>query len=170
MLQMLVHIWEEILKTNLFNFILMLILLNWIIQKFGISEKLEQGRKSIEDRINNSKLAKENATKELFKLQEKSKEINQQALDILEKSNKNAMIVGQNLVQEAKKQATEFGKNLDKIIESNQKSVQNKLNEKTAKASIEIAKNYIQERLQNDRTLHIKFINESIDELNGVEF
>ncbi len=164
------HIWSKILESNLFNFVLMLVLLNWILQKTNMSDKLEQGRKSIEDKINNSKQAKEAAIKELFELQEKSKEVNKLAHEILEKSNANAIMVGEKIIEDAQKQACEFGKNLDKIVESNQKAVQNSLKEETAQSAVKVAQDYIEDKLENDRSLHIKFINESIEALNGVEF
>lgn len=164
------HIWSKILESNLFNFVLMLVLLNWILQKTNMSDKLEQGRKSIEDKINNSRIAKENAIKELFELQEKSKEVAKETHEILEKSNANAVMVGKKIIEDAQKQACEFGKNLDKIVESNQKAVQNNLREETAQTAVKVAQDYIEDKLANDRTLHIKFINESIDALNGVEF
>lgn len=164
------HIWSKILESNLFNFVLMLVLLNYILKKVNISDKLEQGRKCIEDKINNSKLAKELALKELFELQEKTKTVAKEAQEILLKSDANAVMVGEKIVEDAQKQALDFGKNLDKIIESNQKSVQNNLTEKTAQSAIKIAQEYIENKLENDKSLHIKFINESIEALNGVEF
>lgn len=170
MMDTFLHIWTKILESNLFNFVLMLVLLNWIINKTNMSDKLEAGRKSIEDKINNSKLAKENALKELFELQEKSKDVAKEAHEILAKSNSNAVMVGEKIIEDAKKQACEYGKNLDKIVESNKKAVKNKLTEETAKTAVKIAQDYIEEKLENDRSLHIKFINESIDALNGVEF
>ena len=170
MMDTFLHIWSKILESNLFNFVLMLLLLNWIINKTNMSDKLEAGRKSIEDKINNSKLAKETAIKELFELQEKTKDVNKEAHEILAKSNSNAVMVGEKIIEDAKKQACEYGKNLDKIVESNQKAVKNNLTEKTAKTAVKIAQDYIEEKLENDRSLHIKFINESIDALNGVEF
>lgn len=169
-MQTFLNIWSKILESNLFNFVLMLVLLDWILKKTNMSDKLEQGRKSIEDKINNSKLAKENAIKELFELQEKSKDVAKEAHEILTKSNANAVMVGEKIVEDAKKQANEFGKNLDKIVESNQKAVKNSLREKTSQTAVKIAQDYIEDRLENDRSLHIKFINESIDALNGVEF
>lgn len=170
MIDAFLDIWQKILESNLFNFVLMLVLLDYILKKLNLSDKLEQGRKSIEDKINNSKLAKENAIKELYKLQEKTKEVNNEAHEILVKTNSNAIMVGEKIVEEAQKQAYEFGKNLDKIVESNQKAVKNSLTEKTAKTAVKIAQDYIEDKLENDRTLHIKFINESIDALSGVEF
>ena len=47
----LLEIWNKILTSNLFNFVLMLILLGWIIDKFKLGDVLEAGRKSIEDKI-----------------------------------------------------------------------------------------------------------------------
>ncbi len=165
-----IHIWHKILESNLFNFVLMLVFLNWILNKCAIADKLEAGRKSIEDKIRNSKTQKEEALKTLYELQEKTQEVDKEAHDILAKSNENAVMVGEKIIADAKKQAQEFGKNLDKVIESGQKAVQNSLTEETAKKSVQLAQDYIQKRLDEDRTLHVKFMKESIKDLNGVEF
>lgn len=170
MLNTFLHIWSKILESNFFNFVLMLVLLNWIMKKCNMSEKLEQGRKSIEDKINASKQAKQDAINELYELQEKTKEVDKEVHSILEKTNENAIMVGEKIVNDAKKQAGEFSKNLDKIVESNRVATQNGLTEKTAKTAIKIAQNYIEDKLEQDKSLHIKFINESINALDGVEF
>ena len=93
----------------------MLIFLNWILNKCAIADKLEAGRKSIEDKIRNSKAQKEEALKTLYELQEKTQEVDKEAHDILAKSNENAVMVGEKIIADAKKQAQEFGKNLDKL-------------------------------------------------------
>jgi F0F1-type ATP synthase membrane subunit b/b' len=168
-LEKLAYIWTQILQSNLFNFVLMICLLGWIIKKFDISAKLEEGRKHIEDRIALSKLEKENAIKTLFETQSDSKNVDKKVFDILERADKNATIVGEKLVQDGEKQAGEFSKNLQKTIKTNAEALKLDLTVKTAQTAIELAKNYIEDELKNDKSLHIKFINESIEALSGVE-
>ncbi|MCM1265833.1 MAG: ATP synthase F0 subunit B [Candidatus Gastranaerophilales bacterium] len=169
MTETLLHIWSKILLSNLFNFVVMVLLLGWLIKKFDIAGKLEQGRKNIEDRILLSNMTKENAVKELFETQSKTESVDNEVFEILERAEKNAVIVGERLVQEAVKQADEFDKNTKKAVDANVKALKISLTSKTADAAVKLAKKHIEDELHNNKDLHIKYINESIDALNGVE-
>ena len=87
----------------------------------------------------------------------------------MNKADKNATIVGEKLVDDAKRQAIEFDKALQKTIDGNIKALNLNLSNKTAEASIQLAKKHIEKELENNKDLHMKFINESIDALNGVK-
>ena len=91
-------IWNKILTSNLFNFVLMLVFLGWIIDKMDLAQKLEDGRKSIEDKILNARLNKENAAKVLFETQEKGAEVDKEVFETIEKAEKNAVIVGEKII------------------------------------------------------------------------
>ena len=169
MSETLLQIWNNILTSNLFNFVVMLFVLGWIIKKFDIAGLLEKGRKSIEDNIQTSKDVKKESLDKLYKTQEKTKEIDEEVFEILNKADKNATIVGEKLVDDAKRQATEFDKALQKTIDGNIKALNLNLSNKTAEASVQLAKKHIEKELENNKDLHMKFINESIDALNGVK-
>lgn len=169
MTETLLHIWHKILISNLFNFVVMVCLLSWMIKKFDIAGKLEQGRKAIEDKILHSKQSKEQAINELFETQSKNESVEAEAFEILEKAEKNAVIVGEKLVEDAKKQAAEFGKNIEKTVETNIKSLKTSLTNRTANTAIQLAQKHIEKELKSNKDLHLHFINESIEALNGVE-
>ncbi len=169
MTETLLHIWSKILLSNLFNFVVMVCLLGWLIKKFNIAEKLEQGRKNIEDRILVSNIAKENAIQNLFETQAETEKNDEEVFAILDKAEKNAVIVGEKLVEDAEKQASEFDKNTKKAVEANIKSLKINLTSKTADTAIKLAKKHIEAELKDNKDLHIRYINESIDALNGVE-
>ena len=169
MLNTLLEIWNKILLSNLFNFVLMLVLLGWIIEKFDIGGALEKDRKSIEDKINNSKKEHETALQNLYATQEKEVEVDKEILDIIDKSAHNAVIVGEKLVEEAKKQSENFSKSTQKAIATNIEKLRLNLTNETAQTAINKAKNHIENLLKEDRNLHIKYINESIESLKGIE-
>ena len=169
MIETLLTIWNKILLSNLFNFVLMLVLIGWLIDKFDIGGALEKGRKSIEDKINNSKKEHENALQNLYATQEKGVEIDKEILDIIDKSAKNAVIVGEKLVEDAQKQSETFAKTTQKAIETNIEKLRLNLTNETAKTAINKAKNHIEKLLTEDRNLHLKYINESIESLKGIE-
>ena len=169
MIDTLLNIWNKILTSNLFNFVLMLVLLGWIIDKLDLAQKLKYGRKSIEDKILNAKLNKENAAKVLFETQEKGAEVDKEVFETIEKAEKNAVLVGEKIVEDAKKQSAEYSKNLKAAIDSNIEKLKLNLTAKTAQQAIEMAKNHIEKQLDGNKELHIRYINESIDALKGID-
>lgn len=169
MIDTLLNIWNKILTSNLFNFVLMLVLLGWIIDKLDLAQKLEDGRKSIEDKILNAKLNKENAAKVLFETQEKGAEVDKEIFETIEKAEKNAVLVGEKIVEDAKKQSAEYSKNLKAAIDANIEKLKLNLTAKTAQQAIEMAKNHIEKQLDGNKELHIRYINESIDALKGID-
>ena len=100
-----IKIWNTILTSNLFNFVLMIVLLGWLIEKFDIAGSIEKGRKSIEDKILNSKKEHEIALNELYKSQEKEVEVDKEILDIIDNSAKNAVLVGEQIIKDAQIQS-----------------------------------------------------------------
>lgn len=169
MIQTLLTIWNKILMSNLFNFVLMLVFLGWIIKKFDIAGALEAGRKSIEDRILLAKLERENAVRELFDTQSEGSKVDKEVFETIENAEKNAVIVGEKLVADAKVQSENFGKATKKAIDTSIERLKNNLTNETAQAALNLAKDHIEKQLKENRDLHIRYINESIEALNGVE-
>ena len=168
MIQTLLEIWNKILTSNLFNFVLMLVLLGWIIDKLKLADALEKGRKSVENRITSAKQEHKAALETLYETQDKGIDVEKEALEIIDKSAKNAVLVGEKLVEDAQKQAQSFSKTTEKAIKTNTERLKLNLTNETAQASINLAKKHIQNLLEEDRNLHIKYINESIDKLGKI--
>ena len=54
------------------------------------------------------------------------------------------------------------------IIDAEEKIIYNTLMKKASKASLEVAKSHIKDTLRNNEALQDKYINESIDKLDGL--
>ena len=165
MLNTLLEIWNKILSSNLFNFVLMLVLLGWLTEKLNLADAIEKGRKNIEDKILNAKKEKEEALKTLYETQEYGVNVEQESLEIIDKSAKNAVLVGEKLVEDAEKLAETFSVSTQKAINTNIEKLKLNLTNETAQTALNMAKNHIEKLLKEDRSLHIKYINESIDAL-----
>lgn len=169
MLATVIEIWNKILTSNLFNFVLMLVFLGWIIKKCDIAGALERGRKSIEERITLSNQKREDALKNLYDTQAEGANVDKEIFETLEKAEQNAVIVGEKLVEEAKVQSQTFGKNTQKTIDTAIENLKINLTNETAQKAVELAKQHIKKQLADNRELHIRYINESIDALKGVD-
>ena len=130
---------------------------------------LEAGRKSIEDKILSAKQEKETALQTLYETQEQGMNVEKEVLDIIDRSAKNAVLVGEKLVEDAQKQSESFSKTTQKAIDTNIEKLRMNLTNETAKTAINKAKTHIENLLKEDRSMHIKYINESIESLNGID-
>ena len=166
---MFLEIWQKILTSNLFNFVLMLVFLGWLIKKLNLADTLEQGRKSIENRITNSQKEHQDALQTLYQTQEEGVNVEKEALEIIDKSAKNAVLVGEKLIDDAKKTAESFSVSTQNAINTNTEKLRLNLTNETAQTVINMAKTHIEKLLKEDRTLHMKYINESIDELKAIK-
>ena len=63
-MDLILHIWNKIVSTNTFNFIVMAVLLYWIFKKVDIMKLLENSRQKVIDSIETSKAEKALADKE----------------------------------------------------------------------------------------------------------
>lgn len=169
MLATVTEIWNKILTSNLFNFVLMLVFLGWIIKKCDIAGALEKGRKSIEERITLSDKKREDALKDLYDTQAEGVNVDKEIFDTLEKAEQNAVIVGEKLIEDARKQSASFGKNTQKTIDTAIENLRINLTNETAQKAVELAKQHVKKQLADNRELHIRYINESIDALKGVD-
>lgn len=169
MTETLLKIWNIILTSNLFNFVLMLVILGWIINKFNLADVLENGRQKIEDRLILARASKEKSIKTLFEVQEKDKEIDKKVYETINHSVQNAVIVGEKLVSDAKIQAEGIEKSTQKSIETNIEKLRMNVTAETAESALNIAKEYIVNEFKKNRDLHIRYINESIEALKEIE-
>ncbi|GEM_PF-6501130 len=167
MIQTLLNIWNLILKSNLFNFILMLLCLAWIIDYFDLGGALEKGRKSIEDKVNNAKQEHSDALNTLYETQDKEASVDEEAYKIIDKSSKNAVIVGENLLKEAHKQSETYSQTTQKAIDANIANAKLHITNETAEKAVNLAKKHIVNELNKDRNLQIKYINESLENLRN---
>ena len=87
---------------------------------------------------------------------------------ILSDAKVTASKLSEKIAEDAKKQTESIEKNAKKIIEAEEKIIYNSLMKKASKASLEVAKNHIKDTLRNNEALQDKYINESIDKLDGL--
>ena len=164
----LIEIWKQICESNLFNFVVMVLLLAWLVKKFDLGAKIEAGRKKIESNIAESETAKEENLKKLYEVQEASTKIDEEMLKVFNSAEEKARFVGEKLLEEGKIQAESIKENSKKTIDTNIKTVKNEIIKETAQEAMKLAEQHIKSTLESDPNLHQKFIWESIDAIDGI--
>jgi len=160
---------DYILRTNFFNFIIFAGIIIFLCIKFNVSGILEQGKTSVEDNIKSSDDAKKDSELKLEKIKESVAHINDDIDNIIKESKQNADIVGAKILSDAEKTVVNIKNNSMKIIENKTAIIKSDIMKKASLATIEIARSQIVKELNNNKELHNRFIDESIETINGVD-
>ena len=113
-----IHIWDILVKSNTFNFIVMLFILGWIVKKFAIKDSLEGLKNSVINSIEKAKEEKENAKLELQKAEKSVENLEEEISSRIKSAKQHAENVAEkklsrlNLLQKQQKHR----QNLQKII------------------------------------------------------
>lgn len=158
-------LWDMILETNTFNFVILLIILAVLYHVLHISQMLENLKNSIITSIENAKFEQANARNRLKDAQTNydrlGDEIKAREEETIMKSN----AIKSKILQDADFKIDAINKNAINMIAAEEKTINAKLTERTLKASIKLAKEIIINKLKENPELHNKFIDESIGEL-----
>ena len=160
-----IHIWDTLVKSNTFNFLVMLAILYWIVKKFDISGNLENFKNSIINSIKKADEEKESAKSVLLSAEKSVENLDNEISEKLKNAGEHAENVAKSVINQAEDKIKQIENSIVKTIETEEKKISSRLTSKTAKASAELAKRHIISVLQAHPELHEKFINQSIQEL-----
>ena len=163
------EIWTLIVKSNAFNFLILLGLIIFAIKFFKVGSLIEKACTKVKETVENSDLEKENSKVELQKANETIKNIANEVKEIFDNAQKSAELMGEKILKDADLQAKNIEQNAKKIMEFESKKVALDLTQKTALASLEVAKNHIKNTLKEKPQYHNDFIQKSIDELDRLK-
>lgn len=72
------------------------------------------------------------------------------------------------MIEEGKSQSETIKENSKKAIDANIKTVKTEIVKETAEEALSLAEQHVKSELERDPNLHIKYINESIDAIEGI--
>lgn len=165
----LLHIWDTIVKSNTFNFIVMLLLLGWIVKKINLANTLNKFKSDIIKSIENSKQEKENGISVLKEAEKSVENIETEIAERLEVANKQAENIEKDILNLADNKIKQIEKSISKVIENEEKQISTKLIYNTTQNAVKLAKEKMSKLLEENPKLHEKFINESLKELDRIE-
>lgn len=160
------HIWNTLVMSNTFNFIIFVLIIAFVIKKIDVASIITTLQEKIKQLIENAKKAKEEALNKLKDAEKAVENIESEVHIILDDAHKTSKILSEKIIEDAKKQVENIELNAKKIIEAEEKVLHASLIKKTSKASLEVATKHIKDTLKQNADLHDKYINESIDELD----
>lgn len=164
------HIWNVIVESNTFNFIIFVLLLGLIMKKVNVAGAISALQQKIVKIIDDVKQEKADALSALSQAEKAVENLGSELKEIVDDAQKSANVLGEKILTEAKKQVEDIENNAKKVIEAEEKLLISKLAKQTSQQSVEAAKSHITNALTTAPTLHEKYINESIDELDRLNF
>lgn len=159
---------DYIARTNLFNFVIFLSIIIFLIKKVNVSAKLEKAQVVVKDTVMESEAIKVKSEERLHTIEDSLGKIEDEINSILSKSAENAQLVGEKILNDAEKTALIIKDNADKALENSYVVLKNELLKRASVASIEVAKSHILNELITNKELHDKLIDESVEALEGI--
>ena len=164
---MLGSVLDYISKTNLFNFIIFLSILIFLFKKMDVVGMLVNMKNAVIENIEASKTSKSESETHLKEIQEKVSHIEEEIDGIIKKSEQNAKLVGEKIIEDANHTVESIKDNSKKLVENKSALLKNDILRRASEASIEVARNHIVNELNNNYDLHQKLIDESLEALNS---
>ncbi|MBP7212456.1 ATP synthase F0 subunit B [bacterium] len=164
------HIWNIFVQGNFLNFTLFVLFFAWVFKKIHFGAIAKNLQKSIADKVEVAKKSKDDSVSELRVANKAVENIEAEISEIMSDAKKSAKVISEKIKNEAEKQVLSIEQNAQKVIDAEEKMLIAKLTKKTSKASVEIAKNQIVKALNENPALHEKYINDSIEELDRLNF
>ena len=164
---MLGSVLDYICRTNLFNFVIFLSILIFLFKKIDVVGMLENMKNAVIENIESSKTSKSDSETHLKEIEEKVSHIEEEIDGIIKKSEQNAKLVGEKIIQDANHTVESIKDNSKKLVENKSALLKNDILRRASEASIEVARNHIVNELNNNYDLHQKLIDESLEALNS---
>ena len=156
---------DYIARTNLFNFVVFLSIIIFLVKKINITSKLEKEQITVKDSIIESEAAKVKSEERLSTIEDSIAHIEEDIDAIIEKSEENAKLVGEKVVHDGKKTALVIQENTGKALDNSRAILKNELLKRASLASIEVARGHILNELNNNKELHDVLIDQSVNAL-----
>lgn len=163
------NVWNLILESNTFNFIVLVILITYLMKKLNAGAALENLKNSIVKRIEDSKNQKEQALSELKNAEKAVENLDSEIKEHYTLAEKNADGVIKQTAENAESQVEHILKNVENAIENEEKQISAQILKSTAQKALLSAKEIIAEKLKQHPELHEKYINEAIEDIDKVK-
>lgn len=153
-------------RTNLFNFAIFLAIIIYVCKKINLNGILEGAKNKVKENIETSENTKAESESHLKDIEQTLAHIEDEIDGIIKKSENNAKLVGEKILEDAQKTINGIKENSQKAVENRSALLKNDILKRASVASIEVAKNHIINELNNNYELHNRLIDESIEAIN----
>ncbi len=161
-----VQVWNIIVHSNTFNFVVMLCLLAFIVRKFDIGGALNKSVADVSILIEKSTDEKVIAENNLKQTKENVKNLEYEVQNKMETAKEHVNTLSHSVSSATELKVSKIQQNLEKSILSEEKKISSSMLADVAKNSIESAKSKILSELSANPLLHEKYIDESLEQID----
>ena len=161
---------NNLVHANVFNFLVMVIIIAFIAGKLNLSDKIENLRKNIENKVTSSDDNKNESLNYLKNAEKEVETLGAEVNKIKTDASKSAKAISDNIINQAQEQVKKIEFNASKNILNEENKAKSELVRDVSLSSVKLAKKHVKQVLENNLDLHKKLIYESIDKLDGIEF
>lgn len=159
------EIFDIIVKSNTFNFIIMMLIIFVVAKKLKLSQTLENTKNEIINKIEHSQFEKNEAQKEFTKAKITFENVEIEVAEKIETAKADSKNLAKEILTSTQEKIKQIEDNASRVINAEEKTISARLTAKAAKDSTELAKENIKNLLKENPQLHEKFIIQSIQEL-----
>ena len=159
------EIFDIIVKSNTFNFMIMMLIIFVVAKKLNLSQALENTKNEIVNKIEHSQSEKNEAQEELSKAKIAFKNVETEVAEKIETAKADSKNLANEILNAAQGKIKQIEDNASRIINAKEKTISARLTAKAAKESTKLAKENIKNLLKENPQLHEKFVIQSIQEL-----
>ena len=160
---------ENILHSNLINFLIMVGCFALLIWKLNVGQKIEDMRASIQNKVEESDAIREEAKRDYQNIADSLANVDSEISEILKKAEITAKSFEEKARLDLDKSVALIKQNAEKQVLTEQNHVQTDLMKNVATSSIEIAQRQIKNALEKDASLHRKYIEECINSIDKAD-
>lgn len=160
-----IQLWNIIITSNFFNFIVMVLILIWIVKKTDLLNLLEKAKDNVKQSIEDAEHEKILAENELLNVEKSVENLEIELKEKIQKAEDHAEVLAKSIADQTNAKLKTIRDNIERVLQTEEKTISTRLTQKTAKVASELAKQHIKSVLSTRAELHTKFINQSIEEL-----
>ena len=160
-------IFEQILNTNVINFLIVISTLVLIFRKAHLGDLIEKMAQDVKSQVEKSSIDAQNALGEYKATKKAVKDTPKIQEEIIATAKSNAQILKEKIEEKTKSQEEEIKCNIEKIFDSQSEKAKKLTIKEIYNACVDLAQEEVIKRLNNET--HKRIIQSSIDELDKIE-
>ena len=157
-----------LLQSNIFNFILVVSIIVYLVRKFNLKQKIEKLSNEIKSYVDESEKEKLDAEKELKNINDKIAKLPSEIDNINRSADNSVKSLSEKIRIETESQKQDILNNAERLLNLETKKFKSKLVGILSEKSVELVQQNTINQLNSNRDLHKKYIDNAISELDRI--
>ena len=157
-----------LLQSNIFNFILVVAIIVYLVRKFNLKQKIEKLTNEIKSYVDESENEKLDAEKELRNINDKIAKLPSEIDNINRSADNSVKSLSEKILTETESQKQDILNNAERLLNLETKKFKSKLVGILSEKSVELVQQNTINQLNSNRDLHKKYIDNAISELDRI--